>query len=130
MKKILILAGGYSKEKEVSIQTAKSVYSELNKDKKYKIKVVNPDGQFINLLRKFKPNVVLNLLHGRYGEDGYIQAILESEKVKYTHSGVLSSSLAIDKELSKKIYIKNKILTPKFLKYSFKNSLYKKKILN
>jgi len=129
MKKILILAGGYSKEKEVSIQTAKSVYSELNKDKKYIIKLVNPDGQFINLLRKFKPNVVLNLLHGRYGEDGYIQAILESEKVKYTHSGVLSSSLAIDKELSKKIFIKNKIHTPKFLKYSFKKSHNKKKII-
>ena len=129
MKKILILAGGYSKEKEISIQTAKSVLYELNKDKKYILKVVNPDGQFIKVLRKFKPNVVLNLLHGRYGEDGYIQAILESEKVKYTHSGVLSSSLAIDKELSKKIYIKNKILTPKFLKYSFKYSLNKKKIL-
>ena len=55
-------------------------------------------------LRKFKPNLVLNLLHGRYGEDGYIQSILESEKVKYTHSGVLSSSLAIDKEISKNIY--------------------------
>ena len=47
MKKILILAGGYSKEKEISIKTAKSVFSELNKDKKYKIKVVNPDGKFI-----------------------------------------------------------------------------------
>ena len=129
MKKILVLAGGYSKEKEISIQTAKSVIYELNKDKKYILKVVNPDGQFIKLLRKFKPNVVLNLLHGRYGEDGYIQAILESEKVKYTHSGVLSSSLAIDKELSKKIYIKNKILTPKYLKYSFKSSYNKKKIL-
>ena len=129
MEKILILAGGYSKEKEISIQTAKSVLYELNKDKKYILKVVNPDGQFIKVLRKFKPNVVLNLLHGRYGEDGYIQAILESEKVKYTHSGVLSSALAIDKELSKKIYIKNKILTPKFLKYSFKNLLNKKKIL-
>ena len=129
MKKILILAGGYSKEKEISKQTAKSVLHELKTDKKYILKVVNPDGQFIKVLRKFKPNVVLNLLHGRYGEDGYIQAILESEKVKYTHSGVLSSSLAIDKELSKKIYIKNKILTPKFLKYSFKNSLNKKKIL-
>ena len=102
MKKILILAGGYSKEKEISIKTAKSVFSELNKEKKYNIKVVNPDGQFIEVLRKFKPHTVLNLLHGRYGEDGYIQAILESEKINYTHSGVLSSSLAIDKELSKK----------------------------
>ena len=125
MKKILILAGGYSKEKEVSIQTAKSVYSELNKDKKYKIKVVNPDGKFVQVLRNFNPNIVLNLLHGRYGEDGYIQAILESEKVKYTHSGVLSSSLAIDKELSKKIFIKNKIRTPKYLIYSLNLSLNK-----
>ena len=130
MKKILILAGGYSKEKEVSIQTAKSVYSELNKDEKYKIKVVNPDGKFVQVLRNFNPNIVLNLLHGRYGEDGYIQAILESEKVKYTHSGVLSSSLAIDKELSKKIFIKNNILTPKYLKFSYRNNINKLKLLN
>ena len=130
MKKILILAGGYSNEKEVSIQTAKSVYSELNKDKKYKIKVVNPDGKFVQVLRNFNPNIVLNLLHGRYGEDGYIQAILESEKVKYTHSGVLSSSLAIDKELSKKIFIKNNILTPKYLKFSYRNNINKLKLIN
>ena len=130
MKKILILAGGYSKEKEISIKTAKSVFRELNKDKKYNIKAVNPDGKFIEVLRKFKPNTVLNLLHGRYGEDGYIQAILESEKVKYTHSGVLSSSLAIDKELSKKIFIKNNILTPKYLKYSYKSNINKLKLIN
>ena len=128
-KKILILAGGYSKEKEVSIQTAKSVYSELLKDKKYKIKVVNPDGKFVNVLRKFKPNTVLNLLHGRYGEDGYIQAILESEKIKYTHSGVLSSSLAIDKELSKKIFIKNDILTPKYVKFSYRDNKNELKLI-
>ena len=72
-------------------------------------------------LRKFKPKLVLNLLHGRYGEDGFIQSILESEKVKYTHSGVLSSSLAIDKEISKKIFIKNKILTPAYIKFIFKD---------
>jgi len=130
MKKILILAGGYSKEKEISIKTAKSVFRELNKDKKYNIKAVNPDGKFIEVLRKFKPNTVLNLLHGRYGEDGYIQAILESEKVKYTHSGVLSSSIAIDKELSKKIFIKNNILTPKYLKYSYKSNINKLKLIN
>ena len=130
MKKILILAGGYSKEKEISIQTAKSVYSELKKDRKYKIKVVNPNGKFVDILRKFKPNTVLNLLHGRYGEDGYIQAILESEKVKYTHSGVLSSSLAIDKDLSKKIFIKNNILTPKYLKFSYRNNINKLKLIN
>ena len=60
MKKILILAGGYSKEKEISIKTAKSVFYELNKDKQYNIKVVNPDGKFIEVLRNFKPKIVLN----------------------------------------------------------------------
>ena len=128
-KKILIIAGGYSNEREVSLLTAKSVYSELKKNKKYNLKIVEPDGKFIKKLRLYKPNIVLNLLHGRYGEDGYIQSILESEKVKYTHSGVLSSSLAIDKELSKKIFLKNNILTPSYIKFSFKKYLDKKKIL-
>ena len=129
MKKILIVAGGYSKEREISLLTAKSVYEELKKNKKYKILVKEPNGNFVKQLRKFKPQLVLNLLHGRYGEDGYIQAILESEKIKYTHSGVLSSSLAIDKELSKKIFIKNRILTPAYFKYVFKKKLEKKKII-
>jgi len=129
MKKILILAGGYSNEREISIQTARSVYKELKKNKKYNIKIKEPDGNLVKELRNFKPNLVFNLLHGRYGEDGYIQAILESEKIKYTHSGVLSSSLAIDKELSKKIFIKNKIPTPKYIKFVFKKKIKKKKII-
>ena len=53
----------------------------------------------------------------------------ESEKVKYTHSGVMSSSIAIDKELSKKIFIKNKILTPKYIKFEFKKNIVKKNII-
>ena len=104
MKRILIVAGGYCNEREISLQTAKSVYSELKKNKQYILRIKEPDGNFIEELRLFRPNIVLNLLHGRYGEDGYLQAILESEKVNYTHSGVLSSSLAIDKEFSKKIF--------------------------
>ena len=130
MEKILILAGGYSNERPISLKTAKSVYSELIKDKKFKIKIIEPDGDLIRNIRKFKPHTVLNLLHGRYGEDGYIQAILESEKVKYTHSGVLSSSLAIDKELSKKLFIKQNILTPNYFKYSYKFGFKGKKILS
>ena len=96
-KKILLIAGGYSNERSISLLTAKSVYLELKKNKKYNLKIIEPDGNFVKKLRMFKPNLVLNLLHGRYGEDGYIQAILESEKVKYTHSGVMSSATAIDK---------------------------------
>ena len=129
MNKILILAGGYSNEREISLITAKSVINELKNNKKYKFLLTEPDGKFVKKLRKFKPNLVLNLLHGRYGEDGYIQAILESEKVKYTHSGVLSSSLAIDKEISKKMFIKNNILTPPYIKFTFKNDLNFKKII-
>ena len=73
--------------------------------------------------------MVFNLLHGRYGEDGYIQTILESEKVNYTHSGVLSSSIAIDKEMSKKMFISNNILTPPYIKFSFKNDLKYKNLI-
>ena len=129
MDKVLILAGGYSNEREISLITAKSVIQELKKNKNYKLLLIEPDGNFVRNLRKFKPDLVLNLLHGRYGEDGYIQSILESEKVKYSHSGVLSSSLAIDKEISKKMFIKNNILTPPYIKFSFKNNLNVKNII-
>ncbi len=129
MDKILILAGGYSNEREISLITAKSVTKELKKNKKYNLLTIEPNGYFVKKLRKFKPKLVLNLLHGRYGEDGYIQSILESEKVKYTHSGVLSSSLAIDKEISKKIFIKNKILTPSYFKFIFKKNINYKNII-
>jgi len=130
VKKILILAGGYSKEREISLKTAKSVYQELKNDKKYKLQIHEPNGNLIKNLRKFNPDIVLNLLHGRYGEDGYIQTILEIENIKYTHSGVLSSSLAIDKEISKVLFKKYDILTPKYLKFSFKKKLNKKKFIN
>ena len=116
-KKLLILAGGFSREREISLKTAKAVFKEIRND--YNTKISEPDGNLISTLRKFKPDFVFNALHGRYGEDGYIQSILETEKINYTHSGVLASSIAIDKEISKKIFIKNKILTPKFQKFNF-----------
>jgi len=128
-KKILLIAGGYSNERDVSLLTAKSVYLELKKNKKNILKIIEPDGNFVKKLRFFKPDVVFNLLHGRYGEDGYIQSILESEKIKYTHSGVKSSAIAIDKELSKKLFNKNNILTPKYIKFLFKKNIIKKNII-
>ena len=120
-KKILILGGGISKEREISLKTANSVFKIL-KNNKYKKIICEPDENLINNLKLFKPDVVFNALHGRFGEDGYIQSILEAQKVKYTHSGVLASSIAMDKIISKKIYIQNKILTPKFIKYKIDNS--------
>ena len=130
MKKVLILGGGFSKEREISLITAKSVLKAL-KNKKYKAVVAEPDGSLLNKIKSFRPNVVFNALHGRFGEDGYVQAILETSKVKYTHSGVLASYIAMDKEASKKIFIKNKITTPKYIKYIFGNynKINKKKII-
>ena len=130
MKRILVLGGGFSKERAISLVTAKSVLKAL-RAKGYKAIISEPDGKLIGKIKKFKPHVIFNALHGRFGEDGYIQAILEAIKVKYTHSGVLASYTAMDKEKSKKIFIKNKITTPKFIKYVFsKNNSIDKNILN
>ena len=126
-KKILILAGGFSKEREISLKTAKGVFNEIKK--KYYARICEPNGNLIKNLRSFKPDVVFNALHGRYGEDGYVQSILESEKIKYTHSGVLSSSIAIDKEISKNIFVKNNILTPKYFKYKFNKFIKKSELI-
>ena len=70
-------------------------------------------------MKNIKPKIIFNALHGQYGEDGYIQSILEYIGIPYTHSGVIASAIAMNKEISKKIFIKNKILTPKYIKYSF-----------
>ena len=101
-KKILILAGGYSKEREISFKTAKAVFNQIKSD--YKCKILDPKKDFIKKIKKYKPDVIFNALHGRFGEDGYIQLILENEKIKYTHSGVKSSSICINKLVSKNIY--------------------------
>ncbi len=126
-KKLLILAGGFSREREISLITAKAVYKEIKN--KYITKICEPDGNLVNVLRNFKPNVVFNALHGRYGEDGYVQSILEIEKIKYTHSGVLASATAIDKEISKKIFLKHNILTPKYFKFIFKDKIIEKYLI-
>jgi D-alanine-D-alanine ligase len=116
-KKILILAGGISKERLISLDTGLQVAKELKKNG-YKVKISEPDGNLSKNINQFKPNVIFNALHGQFGEDGYIQTILEGFKIPYTHSGVIASSLAMDKAISKKIFIQNKINTPKYIRYS------------
>jgi len=127
-KKILILGGGISKERLISLDTAKSVFKELKK-KNYTAKICEPDGNLIKNIKSFKPSIIFNALHGQFGEDGYIQTILESQKVKYTHSGVIASFIAMNKEISKKLYIKKKILTPKYFKFKFENNKIGKNII-
>ena len=127
-KKILIISGGISKERVISLDTGRQVAKELNKYG-YKVKITEPNYQLFKSIKSFKPKVIFNALHGQFGEDGYIQTILESTGIPYTHSGVISSALAMNKDISKKIFIKNKILTPKYFCYSFnlsRNDLIKK----
>ena len=117
-KKILIISGGISKERLISLDTGLQVANELKKNG-YKVKICEPNNNLKKNISQFEPAVIFNALHGQFGEDGYIQTILESFKIPYTHSGVIASSIAMDKEISKKIFISNKISTPKFIIYSF-----------
>jgi len=120
-KKILILAGGISKERLISLDTGLQVAKELKKNG-YKVKISEPNSSLSKNINQFKPNVIFNALHGQFGEDGYIQTILEGFKIPYTHSGIIASSLAMDKTISKKIFIQNKINTPKYIKYSYEEN--------
>ncbi len=127
-KKILIVSGGISKERIISLDTGRQVAKELKKNG-YIVKTTEPNYKLLKIIKSFRPKVIFNALHGQYGEDGYIQTILESTQIPYTHSGVISSALAMNKEISKKVFIKNNILTPKYFCYSFnlsKNDMIKK----
>ena len=130
-KKILILSGGISKERLISLDTGLQVAKEL-KINGYKVKISEPNSDLEKNIKNFKPSVIFNALHGQFGEDGYIQSILERYHILYTHSGVIASAIAMDKEISKKIFIKNKLNTPKFFTYSYdiKNVDLLKKINN
>ena len=121
MKKILVISGGISKERAISIDTGKQVANELKKNG-YNVKTTEPNYKLQIVIKSFRPNIIFNALHGQFGEDGYIQTILETTGISYTHSGVIPSAIAMDKELSKRIFIKNKILIPKYILYSFDKS--------
>ena len=120
-KKILIISGGISKEREISLETGFQVAKELIQNN-FEVKICEPNFQLSKIIKKFKPKIIFNALHGQFGEDGYIQTILETLNISYTHSGVLASAKAMDKLISKRIFLKNKILTPKYIEYTFDKS--------
>ena len=114
MKNIIaVLMGGLSGEREISFLSGKACLKVLKK-KGYKVISIDAKGFIIEKLKKIKPKIVFNALHGRYGEDGLTQSILEHLKIPYTHSGVLASGLAMDKELSRIIFKKKKIKVPNY----------------
>ena len=125
-KNVLVVLGGTSGERAVSLESGKACIKALKK-KGYKVFSFDPKYKNFNLINKKNVDVIFNALHGRDGEDGVAQSYFEYLKIPYTHSGVISSFNAMNKVISKKIFIKNKIKTPKFflLKQSDKEIIIK-----
>lgn len=101
--RIAVLMGGRSAEREVSLSSGRGVMKAL-RDEGFDPVEVDPGEDLMGQLRAAKPDAVFNALHGRFGEDGTVQGILEWMRLPYTHSGVLSSALAMHKERTKDVY--------------------------
>ena len=98
--RIVVLLGGPSAEREVSLSSGRECASAL-REEGFEVIEIDAGPTLVDDLRAANPDVVFNALHGRWGEDGCVQGILEWLKIPYTHSGVLASALAMDKERSK-----------------------------
>ncbi|WP_227271445.1 D-alanine--D-alanine ligase [Roseobacter weihaiensis] len=102
--KVAVLMGGPSSERDVSLSTGKACAAAL-RDEGYKVIEVDAGRDLCTRLQEISPDAVLNCLHGRWGEDGCVQGLLEWMRVPYSHSGVLASSLAMDKQRSKDVFV-------------------------
>ena len=103
---IAIVKGGKSSERSVSLNTAKQCSLALN-SLGYKVIEIDVNSELVSLLAQLKPDVIFNALHGRWGEDGVVQGCFEWLKIPYTHSGVLASALAMNKQKSREIFQSN-----------------------
>jgi len=121
-KNILVVLGGTSGERAVSLESGKACIKALKKIK-YKVSSFDPQKKNFNLINKSKTDAIFNALHGKDGEDGIAQSYFEYLKIPYTHSGVISSFIAMDKLISKKIFLKNKIKTPKYFSIAKNNKI-------
>ena len=130
IKNVLVVLGGTSGERAVSLDSGKACIKALKK-KGYKVSTFDPKKKNLNLINKTNVDVIFNALHGRDGEDGIAQSYFEYLKIPYTHSGVISSFNAMNKIYSKEIFIKNGIKTPKFTtirRFNFNKRTVKKKL--
>ena len=118
---IVVLMGGISTEREISLQSGKAVANALSKDNNVIKIIVNDD--MVNELDNYKIDVAFIALHGHFGEDGGIQEVLESKGIPYTGSGISASRLAMNKAESKDIFRKNNIPTPDYLVVSAEQSM-------
>ncbi|MEP2532760.1 D-alanine--D-alanine ligase [Shimia sp.] len=101
--KVAVLLGGPSAEREVSLSSGRECAAAL-REAGYNVVEVDAGHDLVARLNEIKPDVAFNALHGRWGEDGCVQGILEWMGLPYTHSGVLASALAMDKQRSKDVY--------------------------
>ena len=126
-KIILVVQGGVSSEREVSLKSGKACIKALKK-LKHKILIFDPAKDHLSKIKPYKEKVdlIFNALHGRDGEDGIAQSYFEYFKIPYTHSGITSSMNAMDKIISKKIFKKNNLLTPYYISLNSVN--YKKNL--
>ena len=99
---VAVLMGGLSAEREVSLNSGKACADALE-SAGYKVTRVDAGRDLADQLRPIKPEVCFNALHGRWGEDGCVQGVLELLRIPYTHSGVLASALAMHKERAKEV---------------------------
>ena len=102
-KHVCVLKGGWSSEREVSLVSGDAIAKGL-RDAGYEVTEIDVQPDIYEVLKKLSPQAVFNGLHGTWGEDGCMQGVLETLKIPYTHSGVKSSALAMDKILSKKLF--------------------------
>ncbi|MEN9392515.1 MAG: hypothetical protein RLZZ104_858 [Pseudomonadota bacterium] len=109
---VAVLMGGWSKERPVSLMSGNGVADALEKAG-YKVSRVDMDRNIAATLTSLKPDVVFNALHGVPGEDGSVQGMLDLMGIKYTHSGMVTSVIAIDKELTKQRLVPAGIPMPK-----------------
>ena len=114
-KKILVVMGGTSGERSVSLNSGKACAKALKKG--YKVSYYDPHKKPLNLIDKNKTDIIFNALHGKYGEDGVAQSYFEFLKIPYTHSGIMSSYNAMDKIISKKYSKQHGIASPKFFQF-------------
>ncbi len=119
-KKILVVLGGTSKEREISFQSGRACLKAIRR-LGYKAETFDPAKKSLREINSSKVDVIFNALHGKDGEDGNAQTYFEHLKIPYTHSGIKSSMNAMDKIISKKIFDKKKILTPKYFIINLKN---------
>ncbi len=112
-KRIGIISGGNSPEREISIMTGKCVFSALRR-LGYNAVLISADENLIRSLLRMRIEVVFNALHGGYGENGCIQGMLEVLGIPYTGSGTLASGLCMDKRKTKEVLLANNIPTPPY----------------